>query len=103
MFDAAAPIRSVCPMAVMTSKLVPFKSAANLSSACLPAGLTVALPNSNSESAENVTFLGAGGGAGGGGGGGGAATGGGGGGGEATMGAATAARGAGAGDAAPKR
>src|SRR5580704_11217021 len=53
----------------MTSNRVPFSSAAKLSSACLPAGFTVSLAKSNSESAEKLTRWRTGGGGGGGGGG----------------------------------
>ena len=63
------PIRSEYPVTVMTSYCAPLNSAAKVSRACLPAGLTVALPKSNSESAEKLTALRTGGGGGGGGGG----------------------------------
>src|ERR1700693_2785659 len=76
----------------MTSKRALFSSAAKLSSACLPAGFTVSLAKSNSESAEKLTRWRMGGGGGGGG------AGGGGGGGERGHGSATGATmGAGAG------
>src|ERR1035437_4307270 len=80
MLYACVPIRSVCPVTVMTSKLAPLRSAANLSRACLPAGFRVALSKSKRESAEKVTFVGTGGR----GGGGGVTAGGGGGGGGVT-------------------
>src|ERR1035437_4834188 len=78
MLYACVPIRSVCPVTVMTSKLAPLRSAASLSRACLPSGFKVALSKAKRESAEKVTFVGAGGG------GGGATAGGGGGGGGVT-------------------
>src|ERR1039457_4886940 len=109
MLYACEPIRSVCPVTVMTLKLAPLRSAANLSRCCLPAGFMADLPKSNRESAEKVTFLGAGGGggggvtAGGGGGGGVTATGWGTGTGAAATGAGAGAHGAQAGVFAPKR
>src|SRR5580658_10522841 len=76
MLYACDPIRSVYPVTVMTSNWAPLSCAAKSSSACLPAGLTVAFAKSNSESAEKLTLVRIGGaGGGGGGGGGGAATG----------------------------
>src|SRR5580658_40581 len=78
MLYACDPIRSVYPVTMMTSNWAPFSCAAKSSSACLPAGLTVSFPKSNSESAEKLTLvrMGGAGGGGGGGGGGGAAAGG---------------------------
>src|SRR5512134_2117509 len=53
------PMRSVWPTATITSKFTPFSLSAKASRACLPSGLSTALSNSNSTSAEKLTFSGA--------------------------------------------